>query len=96
MAERVRTYSEFRGKFHLGLAGFWVLLALLNTAMGDRLFSVFCLISVLGSGLNGANELWWRGTNRWFKPAMWSVAAAMIVFAGVFISRMVGDVRAQF
>lgn len=96
MADRKpRTYTVAAGKVHLALVGFWVLLGLLETLIGDRLFTVFCLVSALGSVLKSADELWWHGTNRWFRPAMCAVAAACAVIAGVFIARVVGDVRAQ-
>lgn len=91
MAEQAqRTYSSTVGWLEVGLAGFWVVLGLLNTLSGDRLFAVFCLVSALASGLTAANYLRWRGTNRWFKPAMIAVAAVMAVFAVFFIARLFG------
>lgn len=91
MAEQVdhpRNYSAAAGRFELGLAGFWVVIALLNSLIGDRVFTAFCLVSALGSGLAGANDLWWRGSNRWFKPAMLLVIAGMAAFVVVFVARM--------
>lgn len=74
-----RTYSEFGGKVLLAIAGGMVVLALANVAIGERLTVAQNLLLALALGLGGADQIWWRGTNRWFRPAMLVMLLGLVI-----------------